>query len=104
MKLPRPSDLPDDESLEQSEHSTPEYWMGDAEVEDLAFEYPDRAPEDWVISGPLGNARGPGRSFRSWGAAERWAREFYGDRLKGRIQEAQEGTRWAFLIRGPRGG
>lgn len=104
-KLPRPSDLPDDEAGSESEHSTPQYWMDEAEIEKLAFEYPDRHPEDWVSSGPLAQAKGPGRRFQSWGQAERWAREFYGARFKGRIQEAAtpEGTRWAFLVKGPRG-
>lgn len=98
------SELPEpDEYLDTSEHPVPEYWMDERELESLEFQYPDRHPEDWVISGPLGTAVGPGRRFASWGAAERWAREFYGARFKGRIQEAIEGTRWAFLIRGPRG-
>jgi hypothetical protein len=94
---------PKNDELETAEHPTPEYWMDESELEELAFVYPDRHPDDWVISGPLGNAGGPGRRFSGWGAAERWAREFYGARFKGRIQEAVEGTRWAFLIKGPRG-
>jgi hypothetical protein len=101
-----PEDLELDEApAEIAEHPVPEYWMDEAELETLEFAYSDRHPNDWVISGPLGHATGPGRRFRSWGAAERWAREFYGDRFKGRVQEAYtpEGTRWAFLIRGPRG-
>lgn len=95
----------DDSELPESEYPTPEYWMDDEEVESVAFNYSTRHPDDWVISGPLGRARGPGRRFSSWEAAERWAREFYGNRFKGRIAEADvpDGTRWAFLVKGPRG-
>ncbi len=96
LKLPRPSDIPVED--EPAEHPTPEWWMADEEVEDLDFEYPDRLPTDFVISGPLGEARGPGRSFKTWSSAERWARQFYGERFKGRIHAAEEGTRWAFLV------
>lgn len=92
-----------EDDFEPSEYEVPEYWMEEAELEALEFEYPDRHPDDWVISGTLGDAAGPGRRFPSWGAAERWARQFYGARYKGRIQESEEGFRWAFLIRGPRG-
>lgn len=105
LPLPKPQDLPDDETLDESEHRTPEYWMDEAELEAVEFSYSDRHPDDWVSSGPLGGAKGPGRRFRDWGAAEAWAREFYGSRFKGKVMEAYtpEGTRWAFLIRGPRG-
>jgi hypothetical protein len=104
--LPGPDDIPElDDPITEAEHLVPEYWMDDDEVEGVAFNYSDRHPDDWVISGPLGRAKGPGRRFPSWGAAERWAREFYGSRFKGRVVEAYtpESTRWAFLIRGPRG-
>ncbi len=77
--------------------------MEDDEVENADFDYSDRAPDDWVSSGPLGtHGVGPGRRFMSWRTAEEWAREFYGVRYRGRIPEAQrEGcNRWAFLIRG----
>ncbi len=77
--------------------------MEDDEVENADFDYSDRAPDDWVSSGPLGtHGAGPGRRFMSWRTAEAWAREFYGVRYRGRIPEAQrEGAnRWAFRIRG----
>lgn len=101
---------PEDDVLEELEEPedaplVPECWMDDEQVASLEFVYSDRAPDDWVISGPLGGAKGRGRRFQSWGAAELWARKFYGARLKGKVQEAftPDGTRWAFLIRGPRG-
>ena len=72
--------------------------MADEEVEGLEFEYPDRLPTDFVISGPLGDAKGPGRTFRSWHAAEKWAREFYGARFKRRVESPEEAARWAFLV------
>ena len=89
-----------------TELTVPEYWMEDEEVEDANFAYSTRHPDDWVISGPLGSAgKGPGRRFPSWRAAEVWARGFYGRRLRGRVAEAatEDGNRWAFVIRGPRG-
>jgi hypothetical protein len=97
-----------DECLPAAEiltNSVPEYHMEDDEVENTQFEYSTRHPADWVISGPLAAGAGPGRRFQAWEEAERWAKQFYGKRLKGRINEAQrEGcNRWAFLIKGPRG-
>jgi hypothetical protein len=79
--------------------------MDDADVENIEFAYSDRAPEDWVSSGPLGNDFfGPGRYFETWPEAEAWAREFYGKRFKGRKpDEPGSAGRWAFVIRGPRG-
>lgn len=80
--------------------------MEDDDVERSEFEYSTRAPEDWVISGPLGReSSGFGRYFDTWEAAEEWARGFYDKRLKGRVPEAQRDghNRWAFLIKGPRG-
>ncbi len=84
----------------------PDVGMEDAEVASTEFYYSDRAPTDWVISGPLGSAgHGRGRAFRTWGAAEAWGRAFYGPRYKGRLPD--EGVvswgRWALLVRGPRG-
>lgn len=82
----------------------PEYWMDEEEIEQTEFAYSTRHPSDWVISGPLAAGGGPGRRFANWTQAERWAREFYGVRFRGRIAEAAtEGhNRWAFLIRGSR--
>lgn len=86
------------------DHKVPEHWMQDEEVECGNFKYSTRHPKDWVISGPLGVGGGPGRRFANWTQAERWAHDFYGKRLIGRIAEAAiEGhNRWAFLIRGER--
>lgn len=85
--------------------SIPNIGMEAEEVEGTEFEYSTRAPGDWVSSGPLFSGGGPGRRFDTWDEAERWARAFYGTRLKGRIPDAQrEGhNRYAFLIKGPRG-
>jgi hypothetical protein len=83
--------------------TTPEYHLSDDEVEALEIEYSIRAPEDWVISGPLGaHGGGPGRRFINAQEAERWVREKYGDRVKYRIMEASNhhGNRWAWLIKG----
>lgn len=83
----------------------PDAGMDDSEVEATEFYYSDRAPEDWVISGPLGMAgHGRGRHFSTWADAEHWARPFYGKRYKGRLpDEPNSGGRWAFLVKGPRG-
>lgn len=96
--LPRVTDLPETEpASEELEQRTPEYHNSDDEVADTEWQYSTRHPTDWVISGPLADGKGPGRRFVSWKLAERWAREFYGDRLKGRVET--HGLRWAFLIR-----
>ena len=83
----------------------PNAGMADGEVEETEFFYSDRAPEDWVISGPLGaGGHGRGRPFFTWLEAESWARCFYGGRYKGRLpDEPNSGGRWAFLVKGPRG-
>ena len=84
----------------------PTICMEDEDVERTEFEYSTRAPEDWVSSGPLGpEGSGRGRPFDTWEQAERWAKSFYGSRLKGRVPDAQRDghNRWAFLIKGPRG-
>lgn len=107
-RMQQPRDENDEDFGEEvtGDLAVPEYWMEDADVEQSTFTYSVRHPDDWVVSGPLGNAgAGPGRRFANWKQAERWAREYYGERFKGRIAEAAvEGhNRWAFLIRGPRG-
>lgn len=67
----------------------------------VEVDYSDRAPDDWVSSGPLGEARGAGRRFADWAAAERWARRFYGQRFKRRVDGwLEDSPRWAFVIRG----
>ncbi len=83
----------------------PDIGMDDSEVEQTEFFYSDRAPEDWVISGPLGESgHGRGRYFPTWRDAEQWARGFYKVRFKGRLpDEPNSGGRYAFLIKGPRG-
>lgn len=88
----------DDEPIIR-EHPTPQYWMGDDEVAELEFDYDDRAPTDFVISGPLAGTDGPGRSFPDWDDAEKWAREKYGSRFKRRMPAPEDSPRWAFLIR-----
>lgn len=94
-----------DEPLpELSEVRTPEYHMSDDDVEGLDIEYSTRAPEDWVISGPLPNGGGPGRVMPNVKAAAKFVSEKYGDCVKGRIPEATKnnGNRWAYLIDGKR--
>jgi len=83
----------------------PTILMEDDEVEHTEFHYSDRAPDDWVISGPLGeNGHGKGREFDTWDQAEAWAREFYGWKFRGRKpDEPGSHGRWAFVIKGPRG-
>lgn len=97
----------DDEELPVVEAlSTPTIEMTDEEVEAAEFTYSHRAPGDWVISGPVTELQGhgPGPRFKTVRAAWEWAQEKYGDRLKGRIREAEEfGGRYAFLIRGANG-
>ena len=103
MNLPERNDwLVDDE--ETTPARTPSYVLSDDEVEATEWEYPDRAPGDWVISGPLGSeGTGRGRWFANWRQAEKWAREKYGFRFKRRVPEAaQYGASWAFLV-GPMG-
>lgn len=66
---------------------------------------------DFVIGGPLGEstklshaegAFGDRRWFEDWAEAERWAKERYGDRLKGRKPNEPGDTRqWAFIVRKP---
>lgn len=100
MKLPRQSDVPLEDP--EQEHPTPEYWWDDEEVEAAEPDYSDRSQDDWIVSGPLGSAKWPGRRFDSWAAAEKWARGFYGSRLRSRVAELyfEESTRWAFWVRG----
>lgn len=96
----RPSD---EEETEPLPLTTPEYHLSDEEVEEMPVEYSVRAPEDWVISGPLGaHGGGPGRRFATVTDAERWVTEKYGERVKYRITEASNhhGNRWAWLIKG----
>jgi hypothetical protein len=104
LPLPLPADVPDFED-EDLPLTIPEYHLGDDEVEAMFVDYSTRAPEDWVISGPLGgHGSGPGRRFDTIKEAQKWAKEKYGERLRGRISEATlfGGNRWAFLVRGER--
>jgi hypothetical protein len=101
-----PTDEDDtDDILEDEPPPTPDYTMSDDEVADTEFQYSDRHPADWVLSGPLGkHGGGPGRRFPSWDWAEVFARKLHGNRVLRRIPEAalNGGNRWAFLIRGQR--
>ncbi len=100
-----PGEVPILELEEFGGPSIPDCSMEDGDVESMEVEYSSRAPEDWVSSGPLGLNQGRGRRFRDVESATRWARQFYGKRLKGIVPEAQRdgAGRWAFLIKGPRG-
>jgi hypothetical protein len=79
--------------------STPSYHLDDDEVAETAWDYSDRAPDDFVISGPLPDGWGPGRPFESVARAARWCRLKYGYRFRRMITEAESGGRWAALIR-----
>lgn len=92
----------------------PDCAMDAEDVAVLNVPYSTRAPDDWVSSGTLDPtyaekaAKHGWRSLRyyaTWDDAEKWAREFFGERFKGRIQEAVDSgaSRWCFLIKGPRG-
>lgn len=74
--------------------------MEDFEIVDLDVDYNDRNPGDFVISGPLGEAVGPGRRFETWDEAEDWVSTKFGKRSKGRPRNMpEESARWAFVIR-----
>lgn len=97
---------PIDPSLLPPMPAFPDITMGDGAVESTEFTYSDRAADDWVVGGPLGEGMetARGRWFDTWADAEAWARAKYGARLKGRKpDEPGSGRRWAFIIRGPRG-
>ncbi len=68
----------------------------------LAVGYSDRAPGDYIVSGPIGAAGGPGRCFDDLDAARAWVVVTYGSRLKGEVR-CQNVTasivRWYALIR-----
>lgn len=102
------------EVQELGDELLPDCAMEDEDVEFLDVPYDDRGPADWVSAGTLDptyaeKASKKGwrslRYFYSWEAAETWARNFFGDRFKGRVMDAvNSGSHWwAFLIRGPRG-
>jgi len=93
----KPKWLPELE--EECAPSTPTLGMADDDVEFTDFEYSDRAEGDWVISGPLDNNRGPGRSFATPRDAERWLRVRYGVRFKRMLAESTGLGRWSALIR-----
>lgn len=76
----------------------PDIGMDDEDVEHTEFEYSVRAPDDYVVSGPLGDGKGPGHRFNSVQAALIWlTRRIGGKRIKQRITEAEDYGRWAFL-------
>lgn len=81
--------------------SIPTVYMNDDKLEFTKIDYSDRAPTDYVISGPIGNLNGggPGKEFGTVEQAEAWAKDRFGSRLKGKVKEAERGGRWAFLIR-----
>jgi hypothetical protein len=80
---------------------TPTHDLEEEDVEKMHVEYSVRAPDDWIISGPLGFRGGTGRRFPNWDEAEAWARAFYGSRFKGRVRELSSHTeqvRYGFWI------
>ncbi len=88
-----------EEAEEEVRPRVPDHSMTDEEVETLPIDYSTRAPDDYVVSGPLPHGNGPGVRFSSVGAALFWlTRRVGGNRIKQRIHEAEEGGRWAFLV------
>ena len=82
--------------------NAPDCNMDDEAVETAEFIYSDRAPTDFVISGPLGDTNGRGRWFENMTLAVRYYRMKFGARFRGIIKEAEEfGGRYAFLITKP---
>jgi hypothetical protein len=91
--MPGPSDYAELEELLNAP-VTPDIGMTDDEVEATEFRYSVRGPDDYVVSRPLDYFRGPQ-------LAERWARMKWGDRYKGRLQEAEQWGHYVFVIRRP---
>ena len=74
----------------------------------FVVDYSTRGPNDFVVSGPLGDAVGPGRRFPSLSAALKWAQGKYGDRarlvpelakLSGELMDTYPLARWAILVK-----
>lgn len=61
-------------------------------------DYSTRGPNDFVVSGPMGAGRGPGRHFESERNAYIWATSKYGRQRVVRIPQESE-FRWALLIK-----
>lgn len=62
-------------------------------------DYSARGPGDFVISGPLGAGKGPGRHFNTALAAQNWAVSKYGRNRVKRVEGEGSEFRWAFLIK-----
>lgn len=79
----------------------PGHELDDDEVESTEWSYSDRAPDDFLVSGPVGEEGvGRGRWFPDDLEAARWVRERYGPRVRRRAPENEmEGLRWAYLIK-----
>lgn len=68
-------------------------------LEKLEIDYSTRADTDYVVSGPITQrGGGPGRNFPTADDAEWWARDYFGNRYKQRITDAERGGRWAILV------
>lgn len=65
----------------------------------LVVDYSDRAPGDWVISGPLVEGACRGRLFGSPVEALQWAAAKYGRQRVRLVRSDEEATRWAVLIK-----
>jgi hypothetical protein len=91
----------------------PEEQFGYPEIPQIDYmpwrvDYSDRGPEDYVLSGPLGNWPGHGRRFPTLSAALQWAQEKFGEsqvKLLNRSTDAlidagiSNPTRWAIRVR-----
>lgn len=68
---------------------------------ELGVRYSDRAPGDYIVSGPIGAGGGVGRRFDDADDARAWCVATYGPRLKDfRCQQVTAAAqRWVALIR-----
>lgn len=88
------------EPLIDSEISVPVLDTEDNTIGVTSYNYSDRAPSDWIVSGPLTGftAIYRGREFDTVKQAEEWCRWFYGPRFKRMWITPQPGM-WSALIR-----
>lgn len=91
--------LKHDKDYQTIKHSGPTVHTSEDALEDLEIDYSVRSATDFVVSGPIAQrGGGPGRNFPTADEAEAWAHEYYGNRYKRRITDAERGGRWAILV------
>lgn len=78
----------------------PDCTMSDELVELAEFEYSERLPTDYVVSGPLGETNGRGRWFETTEQALAYYRNRFGPRFRGLVKDAEiYGDKYAFIIK-----